>query len=458
MSDTTQLETLVQLINQIQTDDIDVSALKGRLDDLEGNVNGLEDTVRDIMHEEIDDGAIQSLVQAEIAKARAEDDATESVENPYDPNEIRTTLEQSPVAGGSPYVGTGNGVDPTAADVEVSELGELLDALDDHDTVAIAPGAHIIATGEVLRVQSNQTLCSYRGQGDPPGMIASSTVGQHEGTHYRMIDLEGGGRISGVRLRGRWPDTGWQEWQGDEGTLARGVWIRGQEAHIDNCEVFGWPWTAIYVHGNEARNAIVRNNHIHSSFQLGYGYGVDIGRGHAMIEHNYFNRTRHAIDGFGWPSTSYTARGNVFGPTTYSHAVDMHCLTENNASDNPNPDANEFALRAGGSILVENNTFCYTHDDRDRRQEAIVIRGEPLYWVRIRNNRFAHEEEPPNNSGNDSPGHAWRQVNVHGVSGFDALVPDSEFTDNFETGENQFNAPHSDHTDNFGAPVDLTER
>ncbi|WP_336344820.1 hypothetical protein [Halalkalicoccus ordinarius] len=376
----------------------------------------------------------------------------------YSPENVSEAVESSPIGGGNGY---GGGLHPSDADTEVSTADGLLSALDgSSDVIAIANDAVIDLTGENQIDLGSKTLVSYRGRNGQEGaLIRTDSRGYYGRRPYTLFDSGGSPRVSGLRIRGARATGGFTRWDYDD-NLAQAIRLRGPGGEIDNCELFGWTWNTVHLKGDgegTVTEAEVHHNHIHKSYQRGYGYGITIRRGFGEIHHNYFDETRHTIAGYGWWNSGFVVENNVFGPRHYSHPIDMHCLEENQATarvgDNPNdPD---YDLRAGGEMRVRNNTFCMDRRTQGGGINAIAIRGVPWDGVWVENNRFAHSQRPPYNSGNDQEGFAWRQVNLN-LSGWDPIPQDDEgYTRNWNDADNQFGAPDTPWESGYGAPVNL---
>lgn len=379
----------------------------------------------------------------------------------YSADEVSGALDSSSIGGGEEYNGK---LDPSNADIEVSTVDGLLNALNgSSDVIAIANDAVLDLTGENQLDLGSKTLVSYRGwDGQEGALIHTDSRGYYGDRPYTLFDSAGSPRVTGLRIRGARPNGGFTRWDYDD-NLAQGIRLRGSGGEIDNCEFFGWTWNAVHLKGNgesTITEAEIHHNHIHKSYQLGYGYGINIRRGFGEIHHNYFDETRHAIGGYGWWNSGFVVENNVFGPRQYSHTVDMHCLEENRATVRvgDDPDHPDYDLRAGGEMRVRNNTFCMDQGLHGGGINAVAIRGVPWDGVWIENNRFAHSQRPPYNSGNDQEGFAWRQVNLN-LSSWDPIPQDDEgYTLNWNDSDNQFGAPEAPWESGYGAPVDLTGR
>jgi hypothetical protein len=375
--------------------------------------------------------------------------------------EILEALEFSPIGGGTAYTEAAGKLDPADADIEVSSVEGLQDALEGpEDIIAIENDAELDLTGiEMLDLQS-KTLVSYRGWDDQEGaLLYTDSAGYFGDRPYTLFYSFGSPRVTGLRIRGARYDEEFTQWDYDE-NLARAIMLRGPGGEVDNCEFWGWTWNAVHLKGegeDTVTEAEVHHNHIHQAYQIGYGYGIDIWRGFGDIHHNYFNETRHAIDGFGWWNSGYVVENNIFGPSHYSHTVDMHSLEENDAQGRVGDDQDDpdYDLRAGGTMEIYRNTFTMDEATHGGGINAIAVRGVPWDGVWIENNEFAHPERPPYNSGNTQEGFAWRQVNLE-LSGWDPIELDDEgYTLNWNDSDNLFGWPDIDWVPETGAPIDL---
>lgn len=313
-------------------------------------------------------------------------------------------LEGRDIAGG---VGHRADINLEDADIVVENRDSLVDALNSSvDVIGIEGHTRIDLSGRDYAL-SNQTIVSDRGVDDSPGALLYTTDHGDDspawdgGSNGRgLITIQGNSRISGIRLRGPYYDyydnpkyPGYIPLD-DEDTYeerearrakryARGIHILSDDVEIDNCELYGWPIQAITI---GALSTIV-SPHIHHIYghdcmMDGAGYVINIINGHPVIEMSYFNATRHSINGFGYPNCGYTLKDSVFGPSTVSHAVDMHCLAENGYGND---------LTAGGRVEVRRCVFAFTHNIDNQNAQAIVFRGYPEDKYITENNWFLHE-------------------------------------------------------------------
>lgn len=372
--------------------------------------------------------------------------------------EILRTLSRTEIGGGLGY--DEHEIEgPDDANVTVRSSAEFLEHAGDADTVIWIPGDERIEVDRALTLRA--TVASDRGLGGSPGALlytterGASSQAWDGGTGRGLIQARGRGALLGLRYRGpyhdhyddpRYPgyiplDSGSDSTRKAKrkARYARGVKVHSSDVEIANVEIFGWPNQAIHMGAARSAPYSPHIHHIygHDCMMVGAGYVVDVIRGYPTIEKSYFDSARHAIDGFGHENCGYELDSNVFGPSTVSHAVDMHCLGENGYRANDNPSSSTWRARAGDRMEITNNTFLYRQDIDGKDQECVVIRGVPKDECLVENNRFMHLEPPALNPGNTSPGYAWRQVNVS-LSGWDVETDRNGYTPNFTRRNNHF--------------------
>src|SRR5699024_8271800 len=109
-----------------------------------------------------------------------------------------------------------------------------------------------------------------------------------------------------------------------------GFQLQGQTAIVDNCEVFGWTFAGFALGArNKQTRGWIHHNSMHHNQMNHLGYPMELYNGLHLVEWNYFDRNRHSIAGFGYPTNGYEARFNIVGPHAIAHAFDMHYLGEN---------------------------------------------------------------------------------------------------------------------------------
>ncbi|MDL5363324.1 hypothetical protein [Halalkalicoccus sp. NIPERK01] len=335
-------------------------------------------------------------------------------------------LEGREIGGG---VGHRADVGLADADVIVESRSEFFAALGSSaDVIGIPGNARIDLSGRDFTIRG-QTIVSDRGvDGSTGALLYTTDHGKDSpawdgGSSGRgVITMRGGSRISGVRFRGPYHDhyddpeypgyipldsgTASERRRKRERRYARGMRILHDDVEVDNCELYGWPNQAMAIGASStAVSPHVHHVYGHDCMMVGAGYVVDVFNGHPTIELSYFNATRHSVNGFGFPTCGYTLEDCVFGPSTYSHAVDMHCLAENGYSGD---------LTAGGRVEVRRCTFAFTHSIRGTNCQAIAFRGYPDDRYVTDDNRFLHAvdgsfENPANTGRQPVP---YRQVNV----------------------------------------------
>lgn len=364
---------------------------------------------------------------------------------------IRSAIKGHEVGGGDGWTPD---LHPADADREVSTLSGLKSALSSSaGTIAIADGAEIDVSNEHMGINlRNKRLVSYRGWDGRSGGLLYSTRRGYVGTDNRpftpMYSEERDPQVHGLRIRGADHDrTTFRPARDASGnqvyrdTLARAIMLRGSGGRVSNCEIWGWPWTCVHLKGRDSRITYGEVDHClqYRSPQIGYGYGTDVWRGVGNIHHNYFNEVRGAIDGFGFYNSGYEVHRNIFGPTNYRHAVDMHCLVENKShASTTDPTHPRWALRAGGKMDVHHNQFCFNRSNRNTGINAIAIRGVPWDYIDIKDNWFLHSRRPPTNTANRQTGEAWRQINVTSTSYGTVPLDSRGFTPNFRDSGNEF--------------------
>jgi len=159
---------------------------------------------------------------------------------------------------------------------------------------------------------------------------------------------------------------------------------------IDNCEFWGWSHTAVALDNSKNWSpayAYIHHNYIHHCQARGYGYGVVISGGTALIEANIFDYTRHAIAASGYPGEGYEARYNIHlghGTAIGGHHFDVHAY--------PVPENNQSI--AGNEYKIHHNTFEAT------KLYSVGIRAMPEKGVWIDHNIFNSTFTPVFQRGN----------------------------------------------------------
>jgi len=153
--------------------------------------------------------------------------------------------------------------------------------------------------------------------------------------------------------------------------VSSGIATKNKNLVIDNCELYQWTYTAVYVQKG-AENIQIKNSYIHHNQRFGLGYGITIDAGEAFISNNKFDYNRHSIASTGRIGSKYIAENNIFYSNgNNSWAVDMH----------GGKDRNDGTNIAGDYIIVKNNTFYLTG-----KGQAVVIRGKSNKTSVVENN------------------------------------------------------------------------
>jgi len=154
--------------------------------------------------------------------------------------------------------------------------------------------------------------------------------------------------------------------------VSSGVATKKKNLIIDNCELFQWTYTAVYVQKG-AQNVVIKNSYIHHNQRFGLGYGITVDRGEVFIKGNTFDYNGHSVASTGLGGSRYIVEKNVFyqNGKENSWAVDMH----------GGKDRNDGSDLAGDYLVIRDNVFYLTAE-----RKAIVIRGVPKYQSVIENN------------------------------------------------------------------------
>jgi Right handed beta helix region len=276
------------------------------------------------------------------------------------------------------------GVSSKKAKYKVQSVGDLYKAI------------RKVKKGEIIYLHDNRSfdLTEYAKLELPEGVTLASGRGQNGSkgalilvadlARFPMIEVKGNNvRISGIRLQG--PDTLRRTDQMRE-LNAKGryydipnssaIGCTYETFQLDNCEIYGWSHSGIYLNTG-ANDAIIRYNYFHHNQRSGLGYGVCLNEANALIIQNVFDYYRHAVNGTGRPGTSYEAAYNILLKNASGHAFDMH----------GGFDRKERTNIAGTYLKVHHNKF-YLMD-----YPGIFIRGVPEKEARIYNNHFENHTE-----------------------------------------------------------------
>lgn len=224
-------------------------------------------------------------------------------------------------------IGGGPGYPHTISE---SEAHYTVSTSDDLRTAALgaSPGEIIYVTGDItsiaeqtIEVPAGVTVAGDRGIDGSPGPLIEF------GKRNRGMLLGADCRFTGIRVQGPWPDDWSTSHKDDDDYHQKGINFNGDNAEIDNCEVYGFGYSCVqltdYDAGSLPDGVHAHHNNIHHGIGAGWGYGIDTYQAtDVLIEHNRFAHCRHAITGAG--EGSYTARHNILEEPHTHNIIDMH--------------------------------------------------------------------------------------------------------------------------------------
>jgi hypothetical protein len=281
----------------------------------------------------------------------------------------------NPIGGGDGYSEVISQTDPrvTAVVGSKEQLKSALDAAAGDDVIFVSSDAVIDLSGEdAITIPDGVTVASDRGQGGATG----ATIRKYSGSGYSMLTVGGNNvRVTGLVLEGPnpAPETlnylvmGVLNYDGYSGMV------------VDNNEIWGWSYAGVFTNGAPTSGRpFVHHNSIHNNQGDGYGYGVNINGGDALVEANIFDYNRHSVTGGGLVGEKYEFRYNIHlghGSVVGGVHVDVH-ENERYSSDH--------VACAGTSYLIHHNTV---NQGSGTAQQAFVhIRDVPQEGASIYNN------------------------------------------------------------------------
>lgn len=260
--------------------------------------------------------------------------------------------------------------------------------------IYINPNVMIDLNGltQSIKLPSNIVIASNRGVGGSLGAIIKTDDFCYDVAGYtcgvsREVFLSNGNniRITGLQFRGPWSSVGTSD-----NKYRVGILMKGHDGlEVDNCDLSSWPYSPIAIGQNQDptgysnNNNRIHHNYIHSNKQTGYGYGVAVNNGFALIKANIFENNRHDIACSGSRNTNntgYEASCNIILQGGTEHNFDVH--GENGDS---RPNASTF-------FYIHHNYFMDIGTPTSRPgnswMQNIGIRGIPDNQCRIENNIF----------------------------------------------------------------------
>ena len=318
------------------------------------------------------------------------------------PDAAQRSLEQSVIGGGS-------SVEPSLtrsdADVVVSETSEFLRA-DRNDVVYLADDEVVQVSDEAFNVEGTKLIGGRHKEGVEPGTVDVRSAGPNSASYRGAIRANSGSRwhVEGIKILGPlWDESKADDyydsllepkpvdkWPGYAGinkdrmdrserdAFRKSNMSRGINAYVSgsvkNIEAAGFLHAAVSFGAKSYTPTVrVEESFLHNCPVPGYGYAVNHFNGDLLSERNFYDATRHAITGFGWPDCEFTTRKDIYGVNWMLTPVDMHNLAENKQS----------GLTAGKRLDVENCTFLTDSQPRtptwysSGNCAAVGIRGHP---------------------------------------------------------------------------------
>ncbi|RRJ30149.1 hypothetical protein [Halocatena pleomorpha] len=178
--------------------------------------------------------------------------------------------------------------------------------------------------------------------------------------------------------------------------VSTGIWSLDTSGTFEaiGCEFWGWTLAGIALGAtNSETDADVIRCTFHSNLMAGYGYGIEQYNGHLWCDRSFYNRNRHGISGFGYPSESWVLTESVIGPDWISHAMDMHRLIQNRSAEWI--DKQGYERDCGGEYIhVRDCTFMNTRSMLGGGVEGIVQRGISVEGDEVWGCDFWHPSRP----------------------------------------------------------------
>lgn len=291
-------------------------------------------------------------------------------------------LPSGPVGGG---IGYSKVINDTSGFYSVSNYGELIEALKSKQKIYVN-GTIEVPENAIINIPNGVVLAGNRGTKDTEISKIIKSIGNLSSDPF--IITKGIVRITGLIIEGPYKDVKAVD------ILSRGISSRGEGLEVDNCELLGWPNSAIEL--KTGKTTKIHHNFIHHNSRTGYGYGVEVdGDSTPLIAYNKFDYNRHSIAGSGKSGQKYTAAYNLILPNGEDHSFDMHSNKYNNDPNNDCFYLDPTCNFAGNSVLIHNNTFLYKGDrpevnpSPESTYPTIKIRAIPQNQATIYNNYFS---------------------------------------------------------------------
>lgn len=314
--------------------------------------------------------------------------------------------EFSRLIGGSAGDGTHGGTDVqkpddmpdvSDADYKVTNWGELQQAVrEDGANVYVADNINITGKGPVP-MGDGVTLFSDYCNPDADSLVGPYLYHRDTGGNYsRTIFTHSGGQpvelygiyALGPRPKYFDPDHNSNKFEGllcsflheyasnDAGTFK-----------AVGCRFTGWTLAGIELGAKSYEtDAKVHRCTFERNIMEHCGYGIEHYNGDLWVDRCFFDKCRHGVSGFGYPTETIDITRSVFGPGLWSsHCADMHCLA-NNLSNGDDT--------AGKHLRIRNCSFMGTKDVAGYGQEGVAIRGVSVNESQITYCDFWHDSAP----------------------------------------------------------------
>lgn len=332
---------------------------------------------------------------------------------------------------------------PTKSDATavVSTASELKDAVSTDDAVVYIDDTITLNTTEPISVGSGVQLvggfCDPAVPGRGPVIeqdTYENTSEMTENPTFLTRYNDEPPKLWGVSMRGPNTELGYFEPSDLSKRVATGIWSLDTSGIFEaiGCEFWGWTLSGIMLGAtNVETNADIIRCTFHSNLMGGYGYGIEQYNGHLWCDRSFYDRNRHGISGFGYPSESWVLTESVIGPDWISHAMDMHRLIQNRSAEW----LDELGYkhnRGGKYIHVRDCTFMNATSMRGGGVEGIVQRGFSVEGDEIWGCDFWHPSRPVAPGDSDD---AYR-------------VERRDSWEKFDAHDNAFDGPN----EGFGAP------
>lgn len=305
----------------------------------------------------------------------------------------------------SPYTDS-QSVTPEQADFTVSTQEGLVSAIEELNntssggTIFVDTDSLILDDLSDVAIEVPITLASGRGRSGVPAATFDLTKPQP------LFQVKSGGvRFTGLEFsadeterfdpKDRYPDVP----PGDaiyKVGASSGIFIQdaGEEGvEIDNCLFEGFTYAGVSIRRDKATSdSVDLKTYIHHTTFVNnpcddLGYGVAVRQGAPLVEYCYFDNNRHDITGSGWKNCHYVLRNSVIGPTSWSHAIDVHDQDQHSEHGVDLSTLDRFSAEeveghsiAGGRFSIHHNVLMH------KEHTGVKFRGIPVKGFQLHGN------------------------------------------------------------------------